>query len=48
MATETNIKERKVIKAALRVLKIDTLQIDPSYQRELKKGYKKIRDNFDL
>ncbi len=39
--------ERKVVKQALRILNIDDLKTDPSYQREVKHGHKKIMAEFD-
>lgn len=45
----TKIKkvERLVSNAALRILKIDLLQADPSYQREVKAKHKRIVAEFD-
>ena len=39
--------ERLVVKAALRVVKLDTLQTDPSYQRDVKHKHKTIVAEFD-
>lgn len=39
--------KRKVVKAALKVLDLDGLKADPSYQREVKPGHKKIIANFN-
>lgn len=39
--------ERSVTKQALRVLQLDSISTDSSYQREVKPGHKKIQRDFD-
>lgn len=39
--------EKLVVRAALRVVKLDSIRADPSYQRDIKSSHKKIIANFE-
>jgi hypothetical protein len=41
------VSERTVVKAALRVLNVADLNVDPSYQREIKPGHRRIMSEFN-
>lgn len=46
MSKSTELK-KLVTKAAIRIVPIDALGVDPSYQREVKPGHRKIMADFD-